>query len=113
MPRYYFDLDNGTTPYRDAEGLEFSGATAACAAMRRTLLEVAKEEITSDTAKRLAGTVRDRDGVIWRAQLRFEVGPAARGSQKHVGGGKQLTRYVRRILAPAKVTEGNSLKASR
>jgi len=73
MPRFYFDVEDGASAFRDTDGLQLAEAASAFAQMRRTLLEVGKEVITSDSRRQLVGVVRDDKGVIWRALLRFEV----------------------------------------
>jgi len=73
MPKFYFDVEDGASAFRDADGLQFTGAASAFDLMRRTLLEIGKEVITSDSQRQLIGTVRDRKGVLWRARLRFDV----------------------------------------
>jgi len=73
MPKFYFDVEDGVCAFHDADGLQLARAAAAFDQMRRTLLEIGKQVITSDSQRQLIGTIRDDKGVLWRARLRFDV----------------------------------------
>ena len=73
MPRYYFDIEDGVNSHHDDEGVEFSGASAAYDAMRSTLLEISKQVMASDGPRQIVGIIRDRNGLLWRGRLSFDI----------------------------------------
>jgi hypothetical protein len=77
MPRYYFDIRNEGDLTIDEEGLEFSAPQAVQEEAARSLADMARDEVRSDTTpsknRHMAIGVRDGDGPLFEVKFTFEI----------------------------------------
>lgn len=73
MPRFFFDITDGTSTL-DGEGLEFPGAHAACDAALATLPDIARDELRSGPSREVSVVMRDESGrAIFTASLTLQA----------------------------------------
>lgn len=64
MPRYFFDIEDGTTSMRDAEGSELADLRTAQREAAETLVEMGRDVFRSLDHGRLSATIRDDAGRV-------------------------------------------------
>ena len=70
MPRYYFDIHDGTRESRDEEGSEFSDLQAACDEAVAVLPAIAGNGAFPQADREIVATVRGADGrALFRTRL--------------------------------------------
>jgi hypothetical protein len=62
MPRFYFDISDGSEIGRDDEGLEFPSLEAARSAALATLGEIARDELPDGDSRDFRISIRDESG---------------------------------------------------
>ena len=80
MPRYFFDIDDGETPYRDDVGIELKDDQAARDEAARALGELAKEYIPQSATpqKNITMWVRSEDGTaLLSLSFSFAIQPVS------------------------------------
>ncbi|MGF6426922.1 MULTISPECIES: DUF6894 family protein [Bradyrhizobium] len=73
MPRYFFDIRDGTGLYQDEEGLDFPDLRTAEAEAARTLGELARDLTTQVIWPDVAIEVRTESGLVFKAAFIFET----------------------------------------
>ncbi|WP_439400304.1 DUF6894 family protein (plasmid) [Bradyrhizobium sp. PMVTL-01] len=77
MPRYYFDLRDGTHLGRDEEGLDLPDMEAVQNEATRALSDLARDAIRATAAlgvtRNLSIEVRDEQGLVMQARLQFDI----------------------------------------
>ena len=70
MPRYFFDIDDGESQFRDEDGMEMPHLEAARDEAVRVLPDVAREVLPDGDRRTFASVVRNETGdVVFRATL--------------------------------------------
>lgn len=64
MPRYFFDIDDGTRKTRDEQGLELENAEAARRAAIAVLPDLAREELPDGNQRVFICQARSTDGTV-------------------------------------------------
>ena len=86
MPRYYFDIFDGTETIRDEEGINLPGIEAAMAEARRAAADMSRELMLDNAPGPIEVTIRDHTtgpalfSVTWTTALQ-SVGTAHRVSR--------------------------------
>ena len=74
MPRFYFDVRDGTTFVPDEEGIEFPGINEARNDASKSLGEMIKDAMPNGLHHDMAIEVRGEDkGPLFKVQITFEV----------------------------------------
>lgn len=70
MPRFYFDISDGSRESLDEEGTEFADLAAACDEAVAVLPAIAASEGRAQTDREIVAIVRDEGGAkLFRARL--------------------------------------------
>lgn len=74
MPRYFFDIDDGTAPMRDMEGSELYDVAAAQREAVETLTQMARDAFSGTDGAAFSIVIRDdADAVLRRVRLELSV----------------------------------------
>jgi hypothetical protein len=73
MARFYFDISDGISDFRDLEGIEFAVANDAKLDAALAVAQMMAEAISQPTGRSIFITVRDQARAIARVTLSLEV----------------------------------------
>jgi hypothetical protein len=74
MPRYFFDIEDGTTSMRDAEGSDLADLRAAQREAAETLVEMGRDVFRTRDSGTLSAAIRDDgDRILLTVSLTLSV----------------------------------------
>ena len=66
MPRYFFDIDDGTAAMRDTEGSELADPASAQHEAIETLTQMARDTFSATNGAAYSIVIRDEDDLVLR-----------------------------------------------